>query len=58
MTDRKFDDVPFIAGDSMAGGPFGHGRPRKRAAELFADAVGHCLDAADPSPLHREPIHR
>jgi len=38
MTDRKFDDVPIIAGDSLAGGLFGHGLLRKRAAEFLADA--------------------
>ena len=51
MTDRKFHDVPIIAGDALAGGFFGRGLPRKNAAEFFADAVGHDLDAADL--LHR-----
>jgi hypothetical protein len=56
MTDRKFDDVPLIAGDTLADGLFGHGLLSKRAAEFFADAVGHGLDAADL--LHRGIEHR
>ena len=39
------------ARDAWAGGLFGHGLLRKRAAEFVADTVGHDLDAADL--LHR-----
>jgi hypothetical protein len=30
MTDRKFDDVPIIAGDALVGGLFGRSLLRKR----------------------------
>ena len=56
MTDRKFHDLPFIAGDALPDGFFGHGFLRKHAAEFFADAVGHDLDAADL--FHRGIEHR